>query len=230
MASTRFPAKALDTARFFVKQLPVDRVGEDIVRRALQRLWNAAPFTWTVGSGTSFQLVAGQGEYEVALPSDFSRAIKADQVERFTLVQRELQIVSHIEADDGYKGQPSKIYFAGPEGDLSVVRVSPVPASLSGDPRITWLYKKVAPVYTGASIHNVVVPFPDDWYYVFEELVLYEAYRYSDDSRAGDVIFRGEGPQLNGQAAVAAAALADMVQREPQVILTGIPAQKDSSK
>lgn len=230
--STRYPIEALNTARFFVKRVPIDQVGvgENIVRRALSRMWVAAPFTWTIGSNTSFNLAEGQFEYQLTYPVDYSYAVNANLILSDNLAQRPLQIVSSLEADEGFVGQPSKIYYRGAPGVEDIVRVSPKPLDIVGTPRVTSLYKRQSPTYTRAQLYNVVVPFPDDWYWVFEEAVLYEAYRYSDDNRAGDTKVQGDQAVYSGQIAAAMAGINEMKQREPLVILTGLPEQKDGNK
>jgi hypothetical protein len=62
------------------------------------------------------------------------------------------------------------------------------------------------------------MPFPDDWYYVYEDLVLYEAYKYADDPRAGDARVQGEEePTMTGQLGTAYNGIREMRLREPQL-------------
>ena len=227
---TRFPIEALDSALYFVKAVPIDRVGETIVRRALSRIWTAAPFTWTVGPGPGFNITAAVGSYDVTYPTDWAYAIKADYITGPNLAQRELEIVSVIEDDDGYVGQPSKIRFSGPAALESNVIVSPIPATVTGIPRVTSLYKRVSPSYSKDTLYTVTVPIPDDWFWVFEEAVLYEAYRYADDSRAGEARVQADQIIYGGQLGVLHAGLSEMRLREPPAILTGRIPQKDATK
>jgi hypothetical protein len=232
--STRLPIEALEMARLYIKKIPLDGlgVGEAIIRRAMARMWMAAPFSWTIGAGVSFNLVEGVGLYTaVTYPTDWGYALKADYVVGDSLTQtRDLTIVGRIEDDDGQEGQPSKIYYSGPQGLESTVRISPIPQAFDGTPRVTSLYKRTCPVYTGAAIHNTVIPFPDDWFYVFEDIVLYEAYKFADDSRAGEAVIAGDQPKFNGQMAVFQASLGEMRLREPLVLLGEKPREKDPSR
>lgn len=228
--STRKPIEALESAKYFIKQIPVDTVGDAIIQRSLSRLWMAAPWTWSIGSGPGFNVETGVASYDVEYPTDWGYALKADLIVSDNLTQRPLQIVSHIEDADGYKGQPSKVYFSGPAGLVSLARVSPVPTNTTGLPRVTSLYKRSLPDYTGRAKYTTAVPFPDAWFYVFEEIVLWEAYRYGDNTRAGEAVVAGDKVQFSGQLAVAQAAIGEMRLREPLVLLTDEPMQKDPSK
>jgi hypothetical protein len=97
-------------------------------------------------------------------------------------------------------------------------------------PRVTSLYKRTAPIYTGRAKYESVIDFPDEWYFVFEDIVLYEAYKYTDDARAGEALVKGGESSYSGQLAVALDGLNQMRLREPQVLLTGVPPQKDTNK
>lgn len=229
---TRRPIEALESAKYFVKQVPVDQIGDTIIQRAINRLWMAAPWRWSVGSGPGFNLVTSQRDYDVEYPTDWCYPLKADLIVSDNLAQRPLEIISHVEQDDGYVGQPSKIYFSGPSGLVSLARVTPVmPAFPSGfTPRVTSLYKRTAPNYTGRAKYEEVIPFPDEWFWVFEDLVLYEAYRYTDDPRAGEVVVKGGDSSYSNQLASAMDGLNQMRLREPLVLLTDVPPQKDAAK
>jgi hypothetical protein len=214
----RYPIEALTSATQFVKQLPIDRVGDRIIQSALQRLWTYAPWAFSVASGTSITLEQARGSYDYPYPDNWLYALKAE-LSTNDLSARPLAIVSHIQQDDSLIGNPTKIAFTGPGGLVRPVQISPVPATLTGDPRISVVYKKKLEDYSGENIHILEVPFPDTWYWVFEELVLHEAYRYTDDRRAGDVTVQGDKTSMNGQLAVAYAGLIEMAKREPLVLL-----------
>lgn len=216
----RYPIEALENAKHFVKQVPIDRVTDLIIANSLQRLWTFAPWSFSVASGTSITLEQARGSYDYPYPLDWFYALRAELVTS-DLSNRPLTIVSHIQADDGMVGNPTKIAFTGPGGLVRPVQISPVPAVLSADPpRINVVYKKVLEDYRGENAHTLAVPFPDTWFWVFEELVLYYAYKYTDDRRQGDVTMQGDKSSKNGQLAAAYEGLVEMVKREPLVLLT----------
>jgi hypothetical protein len=92
------------------------------------------------------------------------------------------------------------------------------------------LYKRNAPDYTGRAKYEDDITFPDEWFSVFEDIVLYEAYRYSDDQRSGEVVVRGGESSYSGQLALAVDGLNQMRLRESLVLLTDVPPQKDANK
>lgn len=216
----RYPIEALENAKHFVKQVPIDRVTDLILNSSLQRLWTYAPWAFSVASGTSITLEQARGSYDYPYPDNWLYALRAEVVTS-NLSNRPLEIVSHIQQDDGMVGNPTKIAFTGPGGLVRPVQISPVPAVLSSDaPRINVVYKKKLEDYSKRNAHEVEIPFPETWYWVFEELVLYYAYKYTDDRRQGDVTVQGDKSSKNGQLAVAYDGLLEMVRREPLVILT----------
>lgn len=228
---SRYPSEALVSAKYFVKQIPADRDAEGIIRRALARVWTAGTFHWTIGSGTSFNLAGAVGSYDVTYPVDWGRTIKADLVTGYDLANtKPLEIVSHIEESNLYVGSPSKIAFLGEPGLESSVRISPVPASLPNTQTVTSLYKRTCPVYTKGDIYTLPMPIPDDWYWVYEDAVLYEAYKYADDSRAGEARVEGDKVIYTGQLAVAYAGINEMLRREPLVQTELFPSTKDRGK
>lgn len=214
----RYPIEALENAKHFVKQVPVDRVGDLIIQSSLQRLWTYAPWAFSVASGTSITLEQARGSYDYPYPDNWLYALKAE-LSTNDLSARPLAIVSHIQQDDSLIGNPTKIAFTGPGGLVRPVQISPVPATLTGDPRISVVYKKKLEDYSGENAHVVEVPFPETWYWVFEELVLYYAYKYTDDRRQGDTTVQGDKGSKNGQLAVAYDGLMEMAKREPLVLL-----------
>ncbi len=93
------------------------------------------------------------------------------------------------------------------------------------------LYKKTMTTFTSATIFTGLMPFDDEWFWVFEEGFLWQAYLYADDRRAGEAVVEGDSVKFNGQRASFEAALNVMREREPLLYLDSQRAeQKDGRR
>jgi len=115
-------------------------------------------------------------------------------------------------------GQPSRIAVTGSAGGPGVLRVYPKPGTLTTSPQVICLYKKMAPVITEKNCHTPgVLVFDDEWFWVYRSGVLWLAYLYGDDQRAGSIQAQSTGTKgmtFTGQRGVFEANLIKMAQRE----------------
>jgi len=221
MASTRLPIEALDYAKIYIKRMPLNQVFTQLANRVSNIMWMAAPWRWTIGSTPTFTLTGAQQNYTINYPADWLYPIRSTVTDG-KLTEPNLEIVPLIETVTGFVGSPKQIAFTGTAGQVGgPVQISPVPATVTGTLVVTGLYKKKITPYTNQTIYNTVVPFPDEWFWVFEDGMLWAAYQYGDDRRAGDATIDPSSGKLSysGQRAQFEAGLEQMRQREPMISL-----------
>lgn len=202
MSSTLTPSAAFDFAKTYVKNTKLDDVKVRILDDVNKYMWMAAPWRWTIGSLPSFNLVANTQNYTVVSPGDVLYPYSA-YVSDGQLVPRSLIIEPALPTTSKLVGQPNRISMI--ENDANVgLRVVPVPSSFSGGNTNTviCLYKKVSPLLTSGNIGTAgVLVFDDEWFWVYQEGVLWRSYLYADDERAGNITFADGKIQYTGQRA-----------------------------
>jgi len=219
MATIYRPIEAFDYAKTFVKNMPLEDVDARILDSAHKVMWMAAPWRWTVGAFPSVTVLANTQDYAPSLPSDFLYLLDAyivttDSGSEQTV--RGLDVEEFLHTDVGIVGNPSKVAVTGTPGQAGVLRLQPKPGALSsGTTKLLGTYKKAATTVTRAnSSTQGLLGFNDEWAWVYEEGVLYYAYKYADDPRAGDVKVDGNRYSFSGQRAQFEAALQIMRERE----------------
>ena len=113
------------------------------------------------------------------------------------------------------------------------MRVSPKPAQVQGTQTVIGLYKKLFTPFTDSNIYTTGVPEGDNWYHVFQSGVLWKAYQYADDQRAGDASVRANDAQVSfsGARGTFEANLIQMKEREPLLLINVFERdQKDPKK
>lgn len=116
---------------------------------------------------------------------------------------------------DTQVGSPKFAAYVSSSGDK--IRLDQVYAGAAGFLR--GLYKKTAPdLTTGISTAGALI-MDDDWFYVYREFVLYYAYKFADDPRAGGVTVAvtpsGVQRSFTGQLAVCQSLIEDLRMQEP---------------
>lgn len=214
-ASTYAPNDALTFAKRFVKGTLVDAstVGPQICDAAARMLWMAAPWSWTVGVLPIATLAADTQTYNVTDPTDLLRLEWAGW-SRANDRMEELAIVSVVPTDTAYNQPPKKIAISAITGGNVTLKLWPCPASIEG--RIFTLYKKVMTKIVTGNISSAVLVFPDEFFHVYEEAVLYWAFKFSQDVRAGEAVWKPDGSfQFTGQLAVVMALVEAYRKNEP---------------
>lgn len=219
MASTKNPIDAFDYARIMIKNMPLEDIQVKLVNKVAFYMWMYAPWRWTLGSvPTVTPLVNGTQDYTINYPADFMYTYRATLLVAPTPPHRNLEVVPSLETNVGFVGQPSQVSYPAAAGAVAgLVRITPKPVVPTGVVQaIIGLYKKSMTVFTSASIYTAFMPFDDEWFNVFEEGVLWVAYQYADDKRAGEasVDVSSGKTQYSGQRGTFEAALAAMADRE----------------
>lgn len=212
MASTYAPSDAFTYAKTMVKNEPLDDVKISILDDALKMLWHAAPWRWSVGVFSTTTLVANTQDYTVTVPADFLYLQEAYITNENGDSPRHLKVVP-VRPAGGSPGQPSEVSLTS-----TTLRLYPKPGTIkTGDTlKVLATYKKLCPNVT---VSNVSVAgtqvFDDDWFWVFKSGVLYHAYQYADDQRAGGATIGSNGSwQFTGQRGVFETNLQLMRERE----------------
>jgi hypothetical protein len=233
MASTQVPIEAFDYAKIYIKRMPLDQVKTQLINRVSKIMWMHAPWRWTLGSIPIFTLTAATQNYTITYPADWLYALTAN-VSDGQLTEPNLEIVPLIETVSGFVGSPKQIAFTGTAGQVGgPVQITPVPAQVTGTKTVNGLYKKKYTPFTNETIYSTVVPFPDEWFDVFEDGMLWAAYQYADDKRAGDASMDASSGKLSysGQRAIFEAGLMRMSQKEPLLLVDPLQADaKDTKK
>jgi hypothetical protein len=211
------PQQALDYAKRFIGNIPVDdsAMNVRILDSAHKRLWMRAPWRWTVGMLEPAAMVNGQQEINlVATAADLSYLLHARVVN--TDNPHDLQVVSHIPENYGLiSGRPSQIAFVS--GTPQKLRLSPSPSGYTTLPTIFSAYKRTATELTSGNIgssYSTLAGVPDDWFWVYEEMVLLRALQFVNSPRAGSVTVNGNQAQYTGQMGVVEAAIQEMLAHE----------------
>jgi hypothetical protein len=216
MASTYRPIEAFDKVKIYIKSMPLDSVGVRVLDQTLKMMWMVAPWRWTISDLPVTTLASDTQDYSLALPSDFLYGYDAYYTDGDDTT-RALVIEPALPADLKVIGMPTRIAITGTAGSTGVLRTAPKPGTLTGTYDIISLYKKISPVFTASNIYTAGTQvIPDEWFWVFEEGALYQAYKYADDQRAGSAqVDPISGRiQYTGQRAIFEAALLQMIARE----------------
>jgi len=218
MAATLAPDSAFDFAKTMIKKMPLQDIKIRVLDSINKIIWMAAPWRWTIGSLTALNLAASTQDYAITLPADFLYAVRS-YITDGAKPTRELSIESALPTAVVLVGQPTRISFTGAGGSGNA-RVSPkVPADHPASPtqQIITLYKKTSPLITsGNAATGGVLVMDDEWWWVYEAGVLWLAYLYADDARAGgaQVDPMSGRVQYTGQRGTFEGALIQMKERE----------------
>ncbi len=227
MPSVRTPLEALEFAKDFVGNAAID--GADIKIRILNyassRMWMFAPWRWSIGEVGQTNLVEDQEDYTISDPGDMLHLVRAE-IRKGALNNQVtgLNVVHNLLSQSAMKGPPRDISLF----NATTVRLRPVPSGLaSADPgRLFIWYKKanIEIVETGATGAQKndddadALTFPDEWFWAYQELVLYYAMKFTHDARAGGVAVTVSGGDIqqrySGQLAEAIDALVQMSRKE----------------
>ncbi len=207
------PSDAVAYAKIMIKSMPIDTVGSwryyatDFISSLL---WTAAPWRWTLDTVSTVTLSGGTINYPFIPPADFLYLNKANVSDGN--LTNELKIVSSLPATIAQIGNPTQIAVLDA---LSDIRVSPKPPT-SYSQTLTMIYKK-APTKITASNYSTAGAqvFPDCYFPVFTAGVLWLAFQYADDQRAGGCTVDGEGKmQYTGQLGTFQCMIAEMRKAE----------------
>jgi hypothetical protein len=209
----------------------LDDVKVQILDDAAKMLWHAAPWRWTVAAFPDVTVLANTADYTVSIPSNYLRLQEAYIVdEGHDGTPRVLEITPAMSAGV-IKGQPSEVSVSGTAGGSGTLSLYPVQGAIGTGSilKVISTYKKVCPTIASGNVATAgYLVMDDDWFWVYNSCVLYHAYLYADDQRAGSATFNSAGQwQFTGQRAVAEANIALMKDREALPDETGARIMKE---
>ena len=215
MAATKTPNQAYDAAKVYIRQMPLEDCQYQILDDANKMIWMADAWRWTIGTLTNFDLVANTQDYNYAgslstyLYTWRAYVVNGDNVQPLA-VDPELPTTAVIKC-----GTPKRL--AKVTG-AATFRVFPVPGSpLVGTWTVVQQFKKLAPTITSSNAGTAgAIVMDDEWFHVYYEAVLYYAYKYAFDRRAGETQFDpSKGMVYTGQLGTVMAAIDRMRKHEP---------------
>lgn len=213
------PLAAYTSAFVMVKKPgPLDDLKVAILQDASSHLWHLAPWPWTIGAIASVALTHAQ-EFAVTIPGDFLRLERVWVVDD---VGAQPLTITGFEQVQTIEGTPKSVAYVVNSGDK--LRLNAVyPTGNPNTPTIKSLYKVKAPDLTTAYVTPGALVMPDDYFYVYRSFVLYHAYKFADDPRAGtptmayDPASGRTQMQYSGQLGVAMGEAEELRQRIPMI-------------
>ncbi len=193
--------------------MPLEKVQTKILDDANKMLWMAADWRWSVGTLTAITITSNTQDYTLAPPADFLFLLHS-YVTDGASVTRHLVVVPSLPASVVVKGSPAFISYQGSNN----FRISPNPGTqITPVKQIVSFYKKKSPVITASNqMTGGTLVMDDDWFWVYQAGVLYSAYMWADDQRAGSCNIDSQGrAQYTGQRAVFESGVQMMRLREP---------------
>lgn len=213
MAATRQPADAFFYVKSFLKNMPLETVGPELLDEVNQILWMAAPWRWTLGSLPASTLASDTQDYTIVTPADFL-FIFDGYVSDGAKVFRNLIFEPSLPSDVKVVGDTSRIAHV----TANTYRVFPKPGTLPSSParQMILRYKKTAPIITNQTQYTAgFLAMDDEWFWVFSAGVLWKSYQWGDDQRAGGVQMSANGQaQYTGQLAAFREGIKFMTERE----------------
>jgi len=223
LAATFAPSTASLYASRMVKRMPLTDptvgVQIDVLQSASSMIWMAAPWRWTIGVFPITSAVAA-GASTVSLSGSVTDFLLLEKVNLNNDTQlQELTIVNILPASPTQVQMPNFCAYVA-SGPLLQFE-SKMPTDIDDYKAYVW-YKKQAPVITTSNYATAgTLVMDDDYFWIYEECVLYWAYKFADDPRAGgaQVEMTPNGPKVtySGQRAVAEAGISYMRERESLV-------------
>jgi len=196
MAATYRPYDALAYAKLFIKNMPLEKLQARILDDANKYIWMAAPWRWTISSlSSTITLVNGQQDYTLAPPANFLKPIYA-YIADGTTTKMDLDISPSLPSDVVQKGTPTRMAYMG----SNTWRFYPIPV-VSGTKEVIIEYKKKSPTITNQTSYTEgYLEMDDEWFWVYEQAVLWKAYWFADDQRGGNTQFDNSGKWAMTQA------------------------------
>lgn len=217
MAATKTPQEAFNYVKSYLKSMPLSAISPEMLDQVSKRMWMAAPWRWTLGSLPATTILTNTQDYTITTPADFLYLINGF-ISDGANVYRNLIIEPQFPTDVKVVGNPSRISYEG----SNVYRLFPKPGNVPNSPaqQMILRYKKKAPLIdSNAMTQAGSLIFDDEWFWVFCEGVLWKAFQWGDDNRAGAVTETPNGTQYTGQAAVFQDALKFMAAHEKLPLL-----------
>lgn len=217
MAATFQPSNAFVYVKSYVKQMPLQNVGPALLDEISKIMWMHAPWRWTLGALPATNLTSNTQDFTITTPSDFLMLYDG-WISDGANVFRRIIPTAALPTDVKVVGNPSMIaHVSGND-----YRIYPKTGTLPSAPAQQFIlrYKKQAPVITNETqFTSGFLGMDDEWFWVFQAGVLWKAYQWADDSRAGSVSISDKGHQYSGQMGVFFDGLRQMTEKEKLPVL-----------
>ena len=217
MASTYTPRDGIDFVKQFVHSIPLEKVGSQICDITNSVIWRAFFWRWSITDFTAVTCTNGTQDYSSVLPSDFYRfhVLLLARTDLSPVEYRELDEKEYIGKDVSATGSIDDIRIFSILPETSGIRLG-MATGITGtvNIEIQGEYQKQPTKITDANLETAL-PFPDQYFNVFTEGMLYYCYRNSDDPRAGSSTTDSQGRKVyTGQLGVFMESLGEMMQKE----------------
>lgn len=231
MPTTYTYQNAIDLVRKFIKDVPLATSSVDIMLcdRVNSVTFGAYPWRWTLASFTAITLVDGTQDYALAAADLTSASGGVWQIVRGRLRRtdttpdewRELGVRSFLAPELTRKGGLDSIKLVAYDEASNKLRFDlaaavPTGVVLQFEGEFKKNPTKIAALSQKAHEVGGVSTFPDQYFDVIVEGLLWKAYQYTDDSRAGSIVHIKGVTQYTGQLGVFHDALMWMAQQEDQ--------------
>lgn len=221
MATNRTATDAINYAKRFVGNMPVDdaTIIYRILNDASDRVHLFANWSWSVAFLESEDIVSGTIDYTYTDPTDLLYIVHAALVNGNVnpATEEDLTIVSHLSSDTSIEGTPTQLSYL----TSTTYRLQPVPQYTAGEePKILTWYKLQNTNITSGNVGTAsTLLFPDEWFWVYQQLVLLDAMIFTHDPRAGSVTVNNNQIQFSGQWGVVQGSLQAMHQKEKPFLI-----------
>lgn len=223
MATNYTANDSMNYAKRFVGSLPVDDTDLKlrILNDAATMMHLYANWSWTVSSIAEDDIVDEQSDYDVTLTNNL-------YLLRANIVDPDGENIAHVDpthsivAGSRIKGVPTQVSLV----DSDTIRFYPTPNGLPASTKFHLFYKTKPTQITAGNVSTAsTLDFPDEWHWVYNEIVLLKALRFSSNELEGGVQSNSQGQFVySGQWGVVMAALEFMRAREkPFLYDTGEP-------
>ena len=205
---------AIATATQMVHSIPTAPLQLYAADQINSIIWKTFPWRWTLNALTPVPLVNLQQDYAV-VPSDFWRWINPRLVRTdITPNQNQpIKMAKHLEVEVQRQGSVLTIQAVSYEPTVNSFRLDITP-QISGTLTL-FLAGDYQQLPTKLDSVNELIPFPDSYFNVAMEGILWMFYRLADDPRAGGVSINRPGDKdSQGQQGVFMDALEQMKRNE----------------
>lgn len=211
------PSSSINWVTSYVKNMKLDPILPNLLTDTSKLLWTAAAWRWTLGSLAPATVLANTLDISLGtLPADFLFGYQAwITATGNSGTPRPLEIVAELPGVTSVVGQPTQLEIIGDAGAAGTARFFPTPGSVPTGSALTIMYKKQAPTLTIANQGTAgALVIPDEYVPVYNMGLLYYAYLYADDPRAGAATYQDGRISYSGQLAVFMSFIQEMRMRE----------------
>ena len=214
MASTYTVSNAVTFTQAICVGVPVASIQMAAADMVNSTIWNAYPWRWAQKAMTPIALVDGTQDYTFA-PTDYMRLVAARLVRTDVTPDEydELDVVRYLAPDlssGGFQSGLRQIAYNSALTKLRLTSAAAVPAGTTFQIQGEYQYQPTKITNMGS-----LLPFPDQYFHVFCEGLLWMFFRIAKDSREGTASANGKGGVMyTGQMGVFYDALTAMIEAE----------------